>query len=81
MIEYESNPITWNKNTRTFSTEASSIEEFRSGMPEKFDLRVKKSGNVKTFAHRRASYDRDGDITRWTYTALDGGFTFIVFND
>lgn len=61
-----------------FNAEAS--DTFTSGLPERVLLVNPKTGGTRLYEARMRHLDREGDVTHWTWWAVEGG-TLTVWND
>ena len=74
--EYSSTNFTYNKETKTFVTEASSIQY---NGEKTIRIRSINTGNVKTFTFENEEKDAEGDTTSWNFKCEN--MKVIIFND
>lgn len=73
-----SNHFTWNKETNTFSQEASTLG--LRGWPQSIQIRSVKTGKVLTFSHPKPDRDQE-ELYGMNYTNPETGIKLLIIND
>lgn len=93
---FSSRQFSYDKKTKTFSTEASSLgrgvsflkQLWNDSADTGFGIKSEKTGEVALFTLQQEHRDREGDLTHWTFTVYNpkrdsklSGLKVVVFND
>ena len=79
MIRFSTDRFYWDKASRTFHQEVSSMESIWSyPLPLEFEMVNPKTGNVVLFKHCLTERDMDNDIKLWAYIGSVNGVALAV---
>ena len=84
MIRFSTNDFDWDKASRSFSQEVSTLRNLiGDNIPREFEMVNPETGNAVLFRHRHTERDMEGDIRLWDYIGSVNGVALAVtiFND